>query len=172
MNYNKIRLNHFKLMCRNLRCLSLSTVVCFILLFQGCASRETRVDVSDAPDARSDVVMAALAQIGVPYRYGGTSPESGFDCSGLVKYAHRSVGVEVPRRAVAQHRAARTVSPSRLRPGDLVFFEIKPRQYHVGMMVDANRFVHAPRTGKTVRITPLDSSYWSERLTGSGTFLN
>jgi cell wall-associated NlpC family hydrolase len=159
-------------MRRNFRDLSLSAVVGFTLLFQGCASRETQVEISDPPDRRSDVVMAAMAQIGVPYRYGGTSPKSGFDCSGLVKYAHLAAGVQVPRRAVSQHQAARSVNRSRLRPGDLVFFEINPKQYHVGLMIDADRFVHAPRTGKTVRIAPLDSPYWTDRLTGSGTFLN
>ena len=156
----------------NIRDLSLSAVVWFALLFQGCASRENQVEVSDTPDMRSDVVMAAMAQIGVPYRYGGTSPKSGFDCSGLVKYAHLAAGVQVPRRAVSQHQSALSVNSSRLRPGVLVFFEIKPKQYHVGLMIDADRFVHAPRTGKTVRITPLDSPYWTDRLTGSGTFLN
>jgi len=115
--------------------------------------------------------MNAIAQIGTPYRYGGTSPTKGFDCSGLVQYTHRAAGVKVPRVAREQRRSAHSVSRSRLEPGDLVFFSLPRGGQHVGIVVDDGRFVHAPSTGKQVQITRLDNVYWRKRFAGGGTFL-
>lgn len=136
---------------------------------QGCSSTGHR---GDNPQARQEVVMNAIAQIGTPYRYGGTAPSPGFDCSGLVQYTHQRAGIAVPRSTREQRKASYDVSRSRLRPGDLVFFKTGFRQYHVGIVVDDGRFVHAPSSSKTVQITRLDTPYWRKRFTGGGSFIN
>jgi uncharacterized protein YfaT (DUF1175 family) len=146
-----------------------------VLLLVGCASqRPHELDPNgpalDPAELRSEIVMTALAQLGTPYRYGGTHPQRGFDCSGLVYFAHQSVGLQVPRAATAQRASARSVAQSELRPGDLVFFRIQ-RGYHVGIVLDDERFIHAPSAGKRVEIARFDSSYWSRRYLGAGTFL-
>jgi len=86
---------------------------------------------------------------GVPYRYGGSTPR-GFDCSGFTSYVYRQAGVHIPRTASAQRRAARYISRSSARPGDLVFFHHGGRVYHVGIYAGGNRVLHSPRPGKRV----------------------
>jgi murein DD-endopeptidase len=116
--------------------------------------------------------VAAVAQglIGAPYRYGGTSPK-GFDCSGLVYYSYRKAGIPVPRTAREQLRASQPMDPSRLRPGDVVFFRLSGRKpSHVGIYVGRGRFVHAPSSGKRVSYASLRDPYWQERLIGAGRF--
>ena len=95
---------------------------------------------------------AARALLGVPYRYGGQDP-SGFDCSGLVWYVYRQLGVSLPRRALDQRRAVAPVGRDDLVPGDLVFFS-SPAD-HVGIYLGAGDFVHAPSSGKDVRVANL-----------------
>jgi cell wall-associated NlpC family hydrolase len=107
-------------------------------------------------DARARVVANALAMIGEPYRYGGAAP-GGFDCSGLVVYATGSVGIHLPRTAREQMNAGIPVARGDLRAGDLVFLHLDRKDLHVGIAVDAGRFVHAPATGGSVRIDSLDS---------------
>ena len=151
------------LLCRGL------FLIVIVLLVQGCSSFGTRYGNSQA---RNEVVMNALAQVGTPYRYGGSSPSQGFDCSGLVQYAHSLAGISVPRSTRDQRKAASSVSRSRLFPGDLVFFKTGWRQYHVGIMVDKGRFVHAPSSSRSVQITRLDQPYWRKRYSGGGSFFN
>ncbi len=139
------------------------------LLLHGCGGTGERTDDSGA---RREVVGTAMRQIGTPYRWGGASPAEGFDCSGLVQYAHGSAGVRVPRVAAAQLEAAQTVGREGARPGDLVFFKVGASDYHVGILVEPGRFVHAPRSGKEVRLSALDSSYWARHFVGAGSFLN
>ncbi|MEV5409215.1 C40 family peptidase [Thermopolyspora sp. NPDC052614] len=99
-------------------------------------------------------IAAAKAQIGTPYRYGGTG-KGGFDCSGLVQYAWRKAGVKIPRVTTAQYRAIKTkVSWKNLRGGDLIFFYGKG---HVGMYVGNGKMIHAPSSGKRVRIDKLNA---------------
>jgi len=101
---------------------------------------------------------------GVPYRYGGTTPD-GFDCSGLVCYVYAEAGIELPRTARQQSRAGRRVRRSGLLPGDLVFFRTHGDGVsHVGIYVGRGLFVHAPSTGKTVRTDSLDDPWWSRRF--------
>jgi murein DD-endopeptidase len=117
------------------------------------------------------IARTALAQLGVPYRYGGSEPRRGFDCSGLVAYAHAQEGIVVPRTAATQFAAADAVEPSRLRAGDLVFFRTVPRSRaisHVGIYTGQRRFVHAPQTGRDVVESSLDDAYYRERYAGSG----
>jgi murein DD-endopeptidase len=147
-------------------------LVPLLLVLTACGSAPR---VSDRhPEAVTRVgaslVHEAARYVGVPYVYGGTSPR-GFDCSGLVFYAHERAGLHIPRTAAAQHRAARAIELRSLAPGDLIFFRIKGRAIdHVGMYVGNGRFVHAPRTGRVVSYAYLDDPYYRKRLQGAGRF--
>jgi cell wall-associated NlpC family hydrolase len=110
----------------------------------------------------------AHAQIGRPYRWGGESPGTGFDCSGLVFYAYGAIGVDLPRVVREQERVGKPVPAGGLQPGDLVFFRINgSRSDHVGVYLGDHRFVHAPRQGQPVRLDALTDPWWRERWTGS-----
>lgn len=120
-------------------------------------------------DGASDLVSTAMGFIGVPYRYGGTSASTGFDCSGLVRATYeRTLGKVLPRRAADQAAATTPIARSDLRPGDLVFFNTMQRAFsHVGIYVGNGQFVHAPRTGARVRVESLNGSYWASRFQGA-----
>ena len=116
------------------------------------------------------VLQAAESRIGAPYRYGGAGPDR-FDCSGLVTYAHREVGIPVPRTAAQQFAAATPVARKDLRPGDLVFFRLDGRDVsHVGIYAGDDRFVHAPQRGGHVRVASLDDDWYRKRYAGAGRF--
>jgi len=102
---------------------------------------------------------AALRQVGVPYKYGG-STTAGFDCSGLVQYAYSSVGHEIPRTTGAQLRQLSPVDARRIRSGDLLFFNIEGKISHVGLYLGGRRFVHAPSSGRYVSVENLDSDFY------------
>jgi cell wall-associated NlpC family hydrolase len=99
-------------------------------------------------------VAAALEMVGQPYHWGGTEP-GGFDCSGLVVYAARRAGLELPRTAREQAQSGAAVGRAELRAGDLVFLHLARKELHVGIAVDAEHFVHAPSSGGTVRVDSL-----------------
>jgi cell wall-associated NlpC family hydrolase len=111
----------------------------------------------------------AMRALGVRYRLGGSSPRTGFDCSGLVTHAFEQAwGVMLPHNVEAQSRIGIAVKRSALQPGDLVFYNTRNRPYsHVGIYLGDGRFIHAPRPGKQVRIESLRSSYWSARFNGA-----
>ena len=113
------------------------------------------------------VLQRALALMGTPYRWGGTSPDSGFDCSGLVGYVFRTaLGIELPRvsRDMASKADAQLIGTREdLRQGDLVFFGLKGRVNHVGIYVGEGRFLHSPSRGKDVRVDTLLTGYWANR---------
>lgn len=111
----------------------------------------------------------ALAFVGTPYARGGTSPERGFDCSGLVVYVYRSaLGIDLPRRVADLKRVGKPVRLSDLEPGDLLFYNTRHRPYsHVGIYVGEGRFVHAPRPGARVRVEAIDKRYWRARFNGA-----
>jgi len=120
---------------------------------------------------RRHIVRAAAEQIGAPYHYGGNG-HRGFDCSGLVQYAHRVAGIEVPRTTADQWSVARTPGRRHLLPGDLLFFYIDQKKpSHVGIYEGHSVFIHAPSAGKAVSRASLDNPYWQQRLIGSKTFL-
>ncbi len=126
------------------------------------------------PVAANAVLMRAISLVGTPYRYGGNTPEGGFDCSGLVNYVYRDMlDLRLPRtsRDLASFQGPRIV-PDRLAAGDLVFFGQSGNVSHVGIYVGEGRFVHAPSTGGTVRLDTLDGSYWRDHYSGAKRVLN
>ena len=117
----------------------------------------------------NDILFRAIALVGTPYRYGGNTPQGGFDCSGLVDYVFRDVaGIVLPRTAQEISQiGAPDVRRDRLESGDLVFFHQSRRISHVGIYVGEGRFVHAPNEGGTVRLDHLDDDYWREHFSGA-----
>lgn len=104
----------------------------------------------------AQVVSIAMRYLGIPYKWGGASPSSGFDCSGLTMYVFAQIGVSLPHYAAAQYGLGRAVSKSELAPGDLVFFR---GLGHMGMYIGGGNFIHAPRTGDVVKISSLSEPY-------------
>jgi cell wall-associated NlpC family hydrolase len=117
----------------------------------------------------SNLVMNAMDFLGVPYKRGGTSAETGFDCSGFVRVVYeQSLGLILPRRADDQAQQTTQIPKSDLRPGDLVFFNTMRRTFsHVGIYVGDNKFIHSPRAGGRVRVESMGDSYWVKRFTGA-----
>jgi len=109
----------------------------------------------------------ALGQLGVPYRYGGSSP-TGFDCSGLVHYAYANVGKSVPRTTTGLWSELAPIDREDVRIGDLLFFSIAGKMSHVGMYLGRREFVHAPSTGRFVSVESLDSDYYSRAFIRAG----
>jgi murein DD-endopeptidase len=142
-------------------------LVALVLLLSACSSAPPRSTPAD-PDLGALVAREAAQLIGTPYRYGGNDLR-GFDCSGLVFYTHDKRGIEVPRTADEQSRAATPVSTDDLVPGDLVFFRIRSRKVdHVGIYAGGGRFIHAPSSGQVVSMAYLDDPYYRRHITGAG----
>jgi cell wall-associated NlpC family hydrolase len=116
-----------------------------------------------------ELALHALSHIGVPYRYGGTSPEGGFDCSGLVQYVYsRGAGLVLPRNTQALSAVGAPVDVGDLEPGDLVFFDTLRKPYsHVGIYLGDQRFIHAPTTGGQVELVDIRDRYWQSRYNGA-----
>lgn len=126
------------------------------------------------PVAANAVLMRAIGLVGTPYRYGGNTPDSGFDCSGLVTYVYRDMlDLRLPRtsRELAEAQGPR-IAPEKLAAADLVFFGSRGNVTHVGIYVGEGRFVHAPSTGGTVRLDHLDGHYWRDHYSGAKRVLN
>lgn len=124
---------------------------------------------ADAAEKLS-VIKTARQLLGIPYRYGGSTPKSGFDCSGLVYYSYRQAGLNIPRTSKQQYRQARPVSRRHLQPGDLIFFRSKYGGFvsHVGIYLGKDEFIHAPSGGKKVSINRLDAPYWKKHFYSAG----
>lgn len=154
------------------------SILIVLLLIAGCASSPSAPSPrwdgggGSAPlrERGEDLADVALSLRGTPYRYGGAT-RGGFDCSGLVFYAHRQVGVTVPRTSRDQAGGARQIKESKLRRGDLVFFKIGSRHVnHVGIYIGDRRFVHAPGAGKPVGVNSLDDEYYAQRFSSAGRY--
>ncbi len=120
-------------------------------------------------DRARELVIQALTLIGVNYKYGGSSPDRGFDCSGLVTHVFQEViGLTLPRNSQAMSRVGEKVDKTELQPGDLVFFNTRRQPFsHVGIYIGEERFVHAPRRGRDVEVSNLHSRYWNNRYNGA-----
>lgn len=120
-------------------------------------------------DRASHLVVNAMGFLGVPYKRGGSSAETGFDCSGFVRAMYeQTVGLLLPRRADQQAAATQVIDKKELQPGDLVFFNTMRRSFsHVGIYVGDNKFIHAPRSGAEVRVEDMGAAYWVRRFNGA-----
>lgn len=140
----------------------------FVLLLSACASNKHDVR---SHDAASTTKLTSFAQslLGSRYKYGGNSPDTGFDCSGFVDYVfQRSAGVSLPRTAQKISRHGASVKSSQLREGDLVFFDTNNENYsHVGIYLGGGRFIHAPSGGGRVRIEDMSMDYWKKHYNGA-----
>jgi cell wall-associated NlpC family hydrolase len=134
----------------------------------------TTPPVANRPDARPPVprpptkgeraARIALTAVGVPYRWGGESPASGFDCSGLVRWSYGRVGIDLPHNSYALYSVGRRVPRDDLEAGDVLFFE---GLGHVGLYLGEGRMVHAPQTGRDVEVVRLASTNYGSRLIGA-----
>lgn len=118
----------------------------------------------------SDLVVHAMGFIGVPYKFGGNSAQTGgLDCSGFVKAVYEQMfGLRLPRSAAQQAQATEQIDASMLEPGDLVFFNTLKRSFsHVGIYIGGGRFVHAPRPGSNIQLADMRERYWSQRFEGA-----
>ena len=124
---------------------------------------------AQATDYRALAAKEALVKVGIHYRYGGSTPDEGFDCSGLVTHVfERAWGLSIPRSTAEQRSVGHAVKRENLQPGDLVFYNTRNRPYsHVGIFLGEGLFVHAPRPGQRVRIENMDNSYWRARFSGA-----
>ena len=116
-----------------------------------------------------EIILHALSQTGVKYKYGGINPETGFDCSGFVRYVfQQAANLTLPHGARAISQVGENVSQSDLQPGDLVFFNtLRSVTSHVGIYVGNNRFIHSPSAGGTISVTDMNDAYWSKHYTGA-----
>lgn len=111
----------------------------------------------------------ALDLLGIRYRWGGSKPETGFDCSGFVRHVFQEgLGLDLPRSAREQSKAGEPVAKGELQPGDLVFFNTMRRAFsHVGIYLGGDLFVHAPHRGGRVRVDDMSGRYWTKRFNGA-----
>lgn len=131
----------------------------------------TQVNVArpSVADKATDLVSSALGFLGVPYKRGGNSADTGFDCSGFVKTVYeQTVGLILPRKAAQQAAATQRIDKADLQPGDLVFFNTIRRAFsHVGIYIGEGQFIHSPKPGAQVRVENMRLSYWSHRFDGA-----
>jgi len=125
--------------------------------------------LASGEEAVGDLLLQAMSLIGVAYRWGGSNPTAGLDCSGFIQYIFKkSLKVNLPRTAAEMARSGRVVEKSELAPGDLVFFNtLGPRNSHVGMYMGNGKFIHSPRTGKSVEVSNMNQSYWVAHYNGA-----
>lgn len=134
---------------------------------------QTQVNNESAPnswqDKAQEVLINALSLTGIQYKYGGSSPSTGFDCSGFVRYVfHNAANLTLPPTARAIAQIGKSVKKDELQPGDLVFFNTLKKAFsHVGIYIGDNKFIHAPSTGKTVRVENMQDGYWASRFEGA-----
>nr|WP_311530722.1 C40 family peptidase [uncultured Ralstonia sp.] len=159
-----------------------AALLALVCLLPACSSTPTRstasrdtglrargAPINDPSAGLEEISIEAMALVGTPYRYGGNTPDTGFDCSGLVRYVvQRAASVNLPRTAAEMGRRGASLERRDVASGDLVFFNTTGQpNSHVGIYVGQNRFVHAPATGGTVRLEDMTKSYWASRYMGA-----
>ncbi len=164
-----------------LRTIVSAALVTVAALAAGCANAPATpaapaLRVAVEPRIADDAVGGAIAEVamdmvGMRYRYGGTDPVEGFDCSGLVYYSYGRAGYSVPRTSHELFRAVRKISVGEADPGDLMFFQDQTKLSHVGIYLGHGRFVHAPASGENVTVASLESPYYQQHLVAVGRLL-
>ncbi|AKE51831.1 C40 family peptidase [Kangiella geojedonensis] len=161
----------------------LTILATVILVLSSCASTPRKTQQADSSrdgaqqlppskntqgDKGLTIAHIAESMVGVDYRYGGSHPDEGFDCSGLVFYSHTQVGEQVPRVSYAQLAASYEVDKEDIKPGDLLFYRINGKPSHVGIYIGHGQFVHAPSSGKKVRVSSVENVYFKPRFIRAG----
>jgi len=153
----------------------LALTITMLSLLSACSSQS----IGSAPRSNSEMsrvpvqslgeraAAVALEQVGVPYRFGGTTT-SGFDCSGLVQFSYRNAGKSVPRTTGQLWTSSTSVDRDDIQAGDLLFFSFEGKMSHVGMYVGKQQFVHAPSSGRTVTVANLTSPFYASALVRAG----
>ena len=156
-----------------------------VLFLCACSTRQTAqhtppapadiaaIEAGNATALRQIIVNSATQQIGQPYRWGGQTPGTGFDCSGLSLFAHQQAGIAIPRRALDQYHSGRPIRRDELKPADLVFFSNPKysKTFHVGVYIGRDQFVHAPGKGRTVTTASLSNPYFNTNFIGAKTHI-
>jgi len=145
----------------------LKNVVLILSLAVFTAACSSSPPMPSGTSAQSGARAAFYASklIGARYHYGGNNPNKGFDCSGLVQYSYKLAGVQIPRNTRYQFRNSHSVRRSELRKGDLLFFNQEGKRFsHVGIYIGNNKFIHAPSSGKRVRVSTIKNPYWLRHL--------
>ncbi len=121
-----------------------------------------------------EVVLYALGLLNIDYRFGGSNPEQGLDCSGMVSYIFRqAAGIELPHNAARMAQLGRSIDRTQLEPGDLVFFNTRNKPFsHVGIYIGEEKFVHAPATNGQIKVSSLKNRYFASRYEGGRRYLN
>jgi len=137
-------------------------------------AHETTAPSQEKPDNQwstwaHEILMNAFSLTGVRYKYGGSSPETGFDCSGFVRYVfQQAANLTLPHGARALSQLGQNIPLNQLRPGDLVFFDtLKSAFSHVGIYVGEGRFIHAPSSGGGIHVVNMEDEYWAKRYNGA-----
>ena len=140
-----------------------------IFLISGCTAISPERSQPLPRTEHAEALLQVLMALGVDYQYGGRSPTTGFDCSGLVAHVFQEAyGIRLPHNARAQSEAGPPVSLTELQPGDLVFYDTLNQPYsHVGIYLGEGKFVHAPKTGAAVRVERVGATYWTKRFNGA-----
>lgn len=158
----------------------LSIVSLLTLMLSGCSptptySQQINNHQSQANSIlnsqRSSIIKVAHRSLGTRYKWGGETPQEGFDCSGLTQYAYQQSGIKIPRTAAQQRDASRRVSYAQLQPGDLIFFRINAKTNHVGIYIGNHQFIQAGSGSGRVKVENLDNPYWKKRFVKFGTYL-
>lgn len=143
-----------------------------ILLLGACATHlppQEQIEQQSASEHMNNVALYAMSLADTPYRYGGNSSDSGFDCSGFVQHVYlNALGMKLPRTSTEMSRMGKEPADGQLHPGDLVFFNTRQRAFsHVGIYVGEERFIHSPSSGKAITITSMRENYWQNRYNGA-----
>lgn len=133
------------------------------------ASQLANTMTTSVVDGTESLINNAMQLIGVRYRWGGNTPQSGLDCSGFVRYVFNDTfGFLLPRKSAQMSQVGLEIRKDELRPGDLVFFNTMRHAFsHVGIYVGDNKFIHAPSRGKSIRVDDMTKAYWEKRYNGA-----